>query len=86
MTRFKGKTIFVFVLGMVTFAVGYFIVKPFVIVERPTINGLIQDWERICFWLDDGAFTLMFLQKGVIPQPVQHPNCRRALRLSMSKT
>ncbi len=100
MTRFKGKTIFVFVLGMVTFAVGYFIVKPFVIVERPTINGLIQDWERICFWLDDGSLyadvspkgcysttcTAPKLQAGTAIVDVQNLKIRLEARFILEKT
>jgi hypothetical protein len=48
----------VFVLGMLAFAVGSFIVSTFIIVERPSLAGTVEDWGRICFWPDvDGVMT-----------------------------
>jgi hypothetical protein len=61
----KGlKTILVFILGMLTFAVGYFIVTTFVFVERPTMDGIIEDWEQICFWPDVGGIYAAVSPKG----------------------
>lgn len=52
MIRRNLKLVLVFILGMLTFAVGHFIVTTFIIVERPTLEGIIEDWEQICFWPD----------------------------------
>jgi hypothetical protein len=61
----KGlKTILVFILGMLTFSIGYFIVTTFIIVERPSMNGIIEDWERICFWPDVGGIYAAVSPKG----------------------
>jgi hypothetical protein len=52
------KHILIFTFGMVTFALGSFIVSTFVFVKRPTPTGMIEDWERICFWPDvDGIYA-----------------------------
>lgn len=60
MKRQSFKIISVFILGMLTFAVGYFVVTTFILVERPSPEGIIEDWERICFWPDEcGIFTAM---------------------------
>jgi hypothetical protein len=54
----QGKSICVFILGMLTFAVGYFFVSTFIIVEKPTKDGIIEDWGQICFWSDaDGLYA-----------------------------
>ena len=42
--------ILVFILGMVVFAVGYFLVKTFLFPERPQPAAVIEDWGKICFW------------------------------------
>ena len=58
MKRQNIKIISVFILGMLVFAVGSIIVSTFVFVERPNKRGIIDDWERICFWLDvDGIYA-----------------------------
>jgi hypothetical protein len=56
--------ILVFLLGMMTFAFGYFIVSTFFIVERPTPGGIIEDWGRICFWPDEGGIYAAVSPKG----------------------
>ena len=61
----KGlKTILVFILGMLTFAVGFFIVTTFIIVERPSMDGIVDDWEQICFWPDVGGVYAAVSPKG----------------------
>ena len=60
------KKILVFVLGMVTFAVGSFIVSTFIFVERPIPpgSGTIYDYERICFHSDMDGITAVVSPKG----------------------
>ena len=68
----RGRSIFVFILGMLTFAVGYFLVSTFIIVERPTKNGIIEDWGQICFWPDtDGLYA------SVSPKGCYSTSCTR---------
>lgn len=58
------KSIFVFVLGMITFAVGSFIASTFIFVERPTPAGVIYDYKRICFWADVDGINAAVSPKG----------------------
>lgn len=64
MNRSRVKIIFVFILGMLTFAVGSFVVSTFIFVERPTKDGIIEDWEQICFWPDEGGIYATVSPKG----------------------
>ena len=64
------KSILVFSLGMVTFAVGWFIVSTFIIVERPSRDGIIEGWEQICFWShESGTYA------AVSPQGCYSTSC-----------
>jgi hypothetical protein len=58
------KIVSAFFLGILLFAVGYFIVSTFIIVERPEPSGIIYDWERICFWPDAGGIYATVSPKG----------------------
>jgi len=64
MTQIRVKGIFVFILGMVTFAVGYFILTTFIFVKRPDQSGIIEDWDQICFWQDQDDIYVMISPKG----------------------
>ena len=64
MTLFRVKSIFVFILGMLTFAVGYFILTTFIFVKRPDQSGIIEDWDQICFWQDREGIYVMISPKG----------------------
>lgn len=66
------KFISVFILGMLTFAIGYFIVSTFIIVERSTMDGIIEDWEQICFWPDEGG-----TQAAISPTGCYSTTCTR---------
>lgn len=55
---------FLFILGMLTFAIGWFIVSTFIIVERPTPGGIIEDWERICFWSGEEGILASISPRG----------------------
>jgi hypothetical protein len=58
MTRFKARTVLVFILGMLTFAIGSWFLSTFIFVERPTKDGIIEDWDQICFRQDpDGIYA-----------------------------
>ena len=61
---FRGRSIFIFILGMLTFAVGYFILTTFIFVERPDQSGIIEDWDQICFWQDRDGIYVMISPKG----------------------
>jgi hypothetical protein len=58
------RNILIFVLGMVTFAVGSFVVSTFVFVRRPTPAGMVEDWGRICFWPDVGGIYAAVSPRG----------------------
>jgi hypothetical protein len=60
----QGRYVFVFILGMLTFAVGNFIVTAYILVERPTPDGIVEDWGRICFWLEEGVMYTAVSPKG----------------------
>lgn len=64
MKYLKLKNILTFILVMVTFAVGHFIVSTFIFVERPTPVGVIYDYERICFWPDVDGITAAVSPRG----------------------
>ena len=69
----KGwKSILVFFLGMLTFAVGWFIVSTFIFVERPSPEGIVEDWGQICFWAHEGD-----MYATVSPQGCYSPTCTR---------
>ncbi len=63
MARFRAKNILVFVLGMLTFAIGAWLGSTFLLPERPIKDGMIEDWDQICFWPDaDGTLSFYFSQ------------------------
>jgi hypothetical protein len=58
MARLKSSTVLVFILGMVTFAIGSWFSSTFIFFQRPVKDGMIEDWDQICFWQDqDGVYT-----------------------------
>lgn len=64
MSQIHGKTAIVFILGMLTFAVGAFMTKSFILVERPEKSGIIEDWEQICLWQDVDGIYLTVSPRG----------------------
>jgi hypothetical protein len=57
MTSKSGNKIIVFILGMLTFAVGSWALSTFILAEPPSQEGTIADWGQICFWQDqDGIY------------------------------
>jgi hypothetical protein len=64
MKYLKLKNFLIFILGMVTFAVGWFIVSTFIFVKRPTPPDVIYDYERICFWPDVDGITAAISPNG----------------------
>jgi hypothetical protein len=72
MLQKRGRSVLMFILGMLTTAIGYFLVSTFIIVERPAQDGIIDDWEQICFWTDvDGLYA------AVSPKGCYSTSCTR---------
>ena len=64
MSKLRASHVCVFILGMLTFAIGYWLLTTFIFVERPDKNGIIEDWDEICFWPDEGGLYLSISPKG----------------------
>lgn len=72
MTKSRFKDIFIFVLGMLTFALAAFIANTFFLAARPEKDGIIEDWGQICFWPDvDGLYV------SVSPKGCYSTSCTR---------
>lgn len=69
------KNLLIFMLGMVTFAVGSFIISRFIFVERPlrSGSGAIDDYERICFWSDVDGIIAAVSPKGCFSTTCTRP-------------
>ena len=58
MSKHRASYVFVFFLGMLTFAIGSWFLSTFIFVERPVKNGVIEDWDQICLRQDrDGIYV-----------------------------
>ena len=58
MSKFRTYYIIIFILGMLSFAIGSWLWSTFIFVERPVRGGIIEDWDRICFRQDpDGIYV-----------------------------
>lgn len=64
MFKFRISQIIVFILGMLTFAVGSWFLSTFVFVQRPVKIGLIDDWDQICLWQDQGGIFVAISPRG----------------------
>jgi hypothetical protein len=73
MKQRRMKNVFVYILGMLTLAVGWFIVSTFIIVERPTMDGVIEEWEQICFWPDEGGVKASVSPRGCFSTSCTYP-------------
>ena len=73
MARLKGRNIIAFILGMLTFAIGSWFFSIFILVERPVKNGIIEDWDQICFRQDQDGITV-----AISPQGCYSTSCTRA--------
>ena len=72
MLKNTAKSVLIFILGMITFAFGSFIVTTFLKPEKPIQDGIIEDWEQICFWSDvDGLYA------AVSPKGCYSTSCTR---------
>ena len=49
MKRMRWKNILIFILGMLTFAVGWGLLTIFGGLRKPIPQGIIEDWGSICF-------------------------------------
>lgn len=64
MTRLKARSILVFILGMMTFAIGSWFLSTFIFVERPAKGGIIEDWDQICFRQDPDGIYITISPQG----------------------
>ena len=72
MSKNIAKSILIFFLGMLTFAIGSFLVVIFLKPEKPVQDGIIEDWGQICFWPDaDGLYA------SVSPKGCYSTSCTR---------
>jgi hypothetical protein len=60
----KSKHIVVFILGMMAYAVGSFLISSFILMDRPEKSGTIEDWEQICFRVEKGNVYASVSPKG----------------------
>ena len=67
------KFIPVFFLGMLTLAVIYFLFNVLGGFRRPTPQGIVEDYDSICFWYDDQGS----LQASVSPAGCYSTTCTR---------
>jgi hypothetical protein len=73
MRKTGWKYMLVFIFGMITFAVGYFLLNVFVGFRRPTPLGTVEDFETICFWYDDQGS----IQASISPKGCYSTTCTR---------
>lgn len=64
MLKHRANHVFIFILGMLTFAVGSWLLSTFIFVERPVKNGVIEDWDQICFRQDQDGIYVTISPKG----------------------
>ena len=70
MSKHRASYAFVFFLGMLTFAVGSWLLSTFIFIERPVKKGVIDDWDQICLWQDqDGIYV------AISPQGCYSTSC-----------
>ena len=58
------KGLIIFILGMLTFAIGSYLVNTFHLFQRPAEGQTIEDWEQICLWQDGDGVQLLVSPKG----------------------
>ncbi len=73
MKRVRWKYILVFILGMLTLAIGYFLLSVFGGFRRPSPAGIDDDYGSICFWYDDQGS----MQASVSPKGCYSTTCTR---------
>ena len=64
MKHHKGKYVLIFILVVLTFGVTSLLVSNLILVERPTQEGIIEDWGQICFWPDVDGLSASVSPKG----------------------
>ena len=75
MRKTGWKYMLVFIFGMLTFAVGYFLLNVFVGFRRPTPLGTVEIYETICFWYDDQGS----IQASISPKGCYSTTCTRQI-------
>jgi len=67
------KFITVFFLGMLTLAVIYLLINVFGGFRRPAPQGIVEDYDSICFWYDDQGS----MQASISPAGCYSTTCTR---------
>ena len=75
MKRIGWKSVWIFVLGLLTFAIGLVLVDVFQGVRRPTQQDIIEDWGTMCFRYDDQGS----MQAEVSPRGCYSSTCTRLI-------
>ncbi len=98
-SKYRASHAIVFILGMLAFAFGYFILSTFILVGRPTPEGIVEEWGEICFWpAEDGIYaavspkgcystscTAPRLQAGTAVVDLQNARIRLQTRFLLAK-
>ena len=64
MPEIRVKRLLYFVLGMLAFAAGFWIVKTFILTEKLGKLGIVKDWGEICLWQDTEGINLSVAPLG----------------------
>jgi len=64
MARVRANQVAAFILGMLTFAIGAWVVSTFFPIERPARSGIIEDWDQICLRQEQDGIYVAISPKG----------------------
>jgi len=67
------EKIFPFILGVIITAIAAYIVVNFLLIERPVQDGIIEDWEQICFWQEEDGLYASVSPKGCFSTSCTRP-------------
>lgn len=70
--KINKEKIFPVILGVIITAIAAYIVVNFLLIEQPVQDGIIKDWERICFWQEEDG-----LYADVFPKGCYSTSCTR---------
>jgi hypothetical protein len=73
MLKSIAKSVLIFILGMITFAIGSFVVTNSWKPENPVQDGIIENWGQICFWPDVDGLYASVSPKGCYSTSCTHP-------------
>mgnify|MGYP001031070979 CR=1 FL=1 len=64
MSGIRVKRMLFFVLGMLTIALGFWILTTFIPTKTPEKGQMVEDWGEICLWQDVDGINLSVRPKG----------------------